>query len=189
LALKEDIKALKDELTTQEHLLENIIKSERFFKRNKRKIIAIIATIIVGIFYYVISDTIKQRNLVISNKAYRVLQQDPQNSEMIETLKSKNKPLFRLFTFQQAVKSNDTEALSQLSAQNSSDLVGELSLFYLGKTENVKILDDYIKLQKGYEFIKEGKMQEASLIFQTIPADSQLVSIINALEHYKPEVK
>jgi hypothetical protein len=189
LALKDNINALKDELTTQEQLLENIIKSERFFKKHKKKILTILVILVVGIIYYVISGNIKERNLIISNEAYSSLQQNPQNSEALETLKSKNKPLYRLYVFQEAIKNENTEVLEKLIAENSSDFVGELSSFYVGKTDNVRILDSYIKVQKGYELMKEGKVQEAGLIFQTIPADSGLMNIINALEHYQPEAK
>lgn len=189
MALKDNIKAIKNELTTQEQFLENIIKSERFFKKHKKKIIAVVVILIVGVIYYLVSDSIKKRNLLISNEAYSALQQNPQNSEMLEVLKNKNEPLYRLYIFQEAVKDNNTEALNQLVTQNNSNLIGELSLFYLGKAENVKVLDSFVKLQKGYELLKEGKAQEASVVFQTIPADSQLINIINALEHYQPEAK
>lgn len=189
MALKDNIKAIKNELSTQEQLLENIIKSERFFKKHKKKILTILVILIVGIIYYGISGTLKQRNLKISNEAYMSLLQDPQNSEMRDILKNKNQPLYRIYIFQEAIKGNNTEVLNELIAQNNSDLIGELSSFYLGKTDNINILDNYIKVQKGYELLKEGKTQEANLVFQTIPADSRLMDTINALEHYQPQAK
>ncbi|WNY98242.1 hypothetical protein SUSP_000660 [Sulfurospirillum sp. 'SP'] len=38
MGLKENIKAVKEEISTEEQFLEGMIKSERFFNRNKKYI-------------------------------------------------------------------------------------------------------------------------------------------------------
>lgn len=189
MALKDNIDTLKNELTTQGQFLESMIKSERFFKKHRKKLIILAVVIVLAILYYFVSGSIKQNNLIKSNEAYAVLQINPDDAKMLEELKSKNKPLFRLYTFQEAVKNNNTEVLNFLVAENSSDLIGQLASYQLGENANVTVLDNYIKVQEAYELLKDGKTQEANLILQTIPADSQLLNIINALTHYQPESK
>ena len=48
MAIKDDIDSIKEELNTQEQFLENIIKSERFFKKYKKIIIGALALGVIG---------------------------------------------------------------------------------------------------------------------------------------------
>ena len=55
MAIKDDIDSIKEELNTQEQFLENIIKSERFFKKYKKIIIGAVVLGIVGAAGYYIN--------------------------------------------------------------------------------------------------------------------------------------
>ncbi|MDR3346904.1 MAG: hypothetical protein LBS73_06990, partial [Campylobacteraceae bacterium] len=48
------------------------------------------------------------------------------------------------------------------------------------------ILENLIVLEEGYKLLKEGKSDEASIKFMTIPSDSSIINIARALEHYRP---
>ena len=59
MAIKDDIDSIKEELNTQEQFLENIIKSERFFKKYKKIIIGAVVLGIVGAAGYYINGALK----------------------------------------------------------------------------------------------------------------------------------
>ena len=62
MAIKDDIDSIKEELNTQEQFLENIIKSERFFKKYKKIIIAIAVLGVVSTAGYYINGVLKEKD-------------------------------------------------------------------------------------------------------------------------------
>ena len=60
MAIKDDIDSIKEELNTQEQFLENIIKSERFFKKYKKIIIAVAVLGVVSTAGYYINGVLKK---------------------------------------------------------------------------------------------------------------------------------
>ena len=166
MAFKENIKALQSELSAQEELLKNVIKSERFFKKHKRLIIVAATAVVVLLAIYGISGIVKASSLKASNEAYRTLLLFPTNEQALNVLKSKNKPLYRAFVFQEAAKSNDNATLQTLVDEDKTDIIGQLAAYVLGQDSD--IMRDFITLRGGYELIKEGKTDEASLKLMTI---------------------
>ncbi|MDR0666606.1 MAG: hypothetical protein LBF71_04255 [Campylobacteraceae bacterium] len=183
MALKENIKALQNELSAQEELLKNVIRSERFFKKHKRSIIAAAAVIVILLIAYGINGIVKESNLKASNEAYKTLLVFPTNEQALNVLKSKNKPLYRAFVFQEAAKNSDNAALQTLIDEDKSDIVGQLAAYTLG--HDSEIMHDFITLREGYELIKEGKTDEANLKLTTI-MNGALFEIARSLEHYQP---
>ncbi|MDR1975875.1 MAG: hypothetical protein LBQ18_02655 [Campylobacteraceae bacterium] len=183
MALKDNIKALQSELSAQEELIKNVIRGERFFKRHKRSIIAVVAIAAVLLVVYSINGVIKENNLKVSNEAYGTLLVFPTNEQAINTLKSKNKPLYRAFVFKEAAKNGDNTSLQTLIDEDSSDIIGQLAAYALGKESG--LMSDFVALQSGYELIKEGKSDEASLKLMTITSGA-LFELARGLEHYQP---
>lgn len=190
MALKENIEALKQELSAQEQLLENIIAGERFFKKHKKKIIVILALLIVLLIGYVSAKTIRSSNLKASNEAYKVLLSSPQDEQALSTLRSKNKPLYRAFVFKEASKSGDKETLKKLLSENNKDVIAALAAYELQESiSGDNILENFVVLKEGYELLKDGKAEEANLKFATIASDSVVMDVIRKLEHYQPTKK
>ncbi|MDR3346419.1 MAG: hypothetical protein LBS73_04505, partial [Campylobacteraceae bacterium] len=173
MALKENIEALKQELSAQEQLLENIIISERFFKKHKRAILSTAVVLLLLLVGYVGMKAVRANNLQASNEAYKTLLSNPADEEALSVLKGKNKPLYRAFVFKEALKNNDDEALRALTKEEKKDIISELAAYQL--QENIQgsnILENLIVLEEGYKLLKEGKSDEASIKFMTIPSDS-----------------
>ncbi|MDR0407682.1 MAG: hypothetical protein LBH45_02015 [Campylobacteraceae bacterium] len=188
MALKDDIKAIKEELSAQEQLLENIIAGERFFKKHKRTFVALVIAVVVLLIGYISLNTIKAVNLKASNEAYKTLLDNPNDEKALSSLKSKNKPLYRTFVFMEALKNDDNETLKTLLSEK--DIIADLAAYQI--QEDMKdnlIFEDFITLKDGYKLLKEGKTDEASMKFMTISPDSSIMSIVNSLEHYQPSLK
>jgi len=190
LGLKENINAVKEEITTEEQFLEGMIKSERFFKRNKKYIISALVLLALGAGGYAINDIMAGQRLKVSNAAYQALLKDANNSSALETLKAKNPKLYGMFIFETALAKGDVEALKSVSLSKEDPILADLATYQLSQLDaNAKpkgeLLSGMVLLQEGYELLKEKKIEEARLKFAQIEANSPLKQIAKNLEHYQ----
>lgn len=188
LGLKDDLKAIKTELSTEEQLIEKFIKGERFIKKYKYFILALILILILwylGIFIY---DKIKQSNIKQSNILYTKLIQDPKNLKLLEELKNKNINLYTIFLMSQNSSDqsdqNETAKLQEL-AQNSKVNVLLKNIIALDLGNKSLFLKDYDKILQAYDLLKQNKIDDAQILLSQIKDDSQFKQIANNLKHYQ----
>ena len=190
MGLQENIKAVKDEISTEEQFLEGMIKSERFFNRNKKYIISAFVLIVLGAGGYAINDVMSQQRLKVSNEAYQILLKDANNTSALETLKAKNPKLYSMFIFETALAKGDVDALKSVSLSKEDPILADLATYQLSQldenaTAKGELLSGLVMLQEGYELLKEKKVEEARLKFAQIDANSPLKQIAKNLEHYQ----
>lgn len=188
MGLKDDLKAIKTELSTEEQLIEKFIKGERFIKKYKYFILALILILILwylGIFIY---DKIKQSNIKQSNILYTKLIQDPKNLKLLEELKNKNINLYTIFLMSQNSSDqsdqNETAKLQEL-AQNSKVNVLLKNIIALDLGNKSLFLKDYDKILQAYDLLKQNKIDDAQILLSQIKDDSQFKQIANNLKHYQ----
>ena len=190
MGLKENIKAVKEEISTEEQFLEGMIKSERFFNRNKKYIISALVLLALGAGGYAINDVMASQRLKVSNVAYQALLKDANNTAALETLKAKNPKLYAMYTFETALAKGDIEALTQVSLSKDNPILADLATYQLSqldanKSPKGELLSGMVLLQEGYELLKEKKVEEARLKFAQIETNSPLKQIAKNLEHYQ----
>jgi predicted negative regulator of RcsB-dependent stress response len=190
LGLKENIKAVKEEISTEEQFLEGMIKSERFFNRNKKYIISALVLLALGAGGYAINDVMSSQRLKVSNAAYQALLKDANDTAALETLKAKNPKLYAMYTFETALAKGDIEALTQVSLSKDNPILADLATYQLSqldanKSPKGELLSGMVLLQEGYELLKEKKVEEARLKFAQIETNSPLKQIAKNLEHYQ----
>ncbi|CAD7289374.1 hypothetical protein LMG7974_01493 [Campylobacter majalis] len=183
MAIKDDIKSIKDELNAQEQFLENIIKGERFFKKNKKLIITFFTLIIVGLIGYFANNLIQTDKINKANEAYSKLILDPNNKEALNTLKQKAPSLYAIYKYKISSDNNDTEAIKSLIDEPIDSILKEF--FKLSLNEKSELGDDYNTLINGYNLLLQDKINEANVEFSKIPANSALQSIVKNLQHYQ----
>ena len=190
MALKENIEAIKKEIGTEEQFLEGIIKSERFFKRYKKRIItiAIVAVLVGGT--YATTCVLNENRLEVSNEAYNKLLKDPNDDVSKMLLKDKNERLYNFYRFQTALESNDIKTLKELSEYKKDPIISDLASYQLSSAEGKiatksELLSGFIALEEGYELLKKDKIKEAKLKFAQIDLNSPLKNVSNNLEHYQ----
>jgi len=190
LGLQENIKAVKDEISTEEQFLEGMIKSERFFNRNKKYIIAALVLLVVAAGGYAIKDVMAEARLKASNVAYQALLNDANNTAARETLQAKNPKLYTMYLFESALAKGDVEALKTVSLSKEDPILADLATYQLSQldenaTAKGELLSGMVLLQEGYELLKAKKIEEARLKFAQIDANSPLKQIAKNLEHYQ----
>ncbi len=197
LGLKENVEAIKKELSAEEQFLESVIKAEGFFKKYKKLLIALGVVVILAAAVYLISDFIKNRDLRISNEAFLVLQKDPSNKDALETLKSKNPKLFTLFSFSQAIKTDDPKKIEAIKDQITESLLKDLASYQSGAlSEDLNSLKSYTQkqnallkelavLDEAFLLFEEGKGDDARAVLQKIPVTSSLYQLAQSFSHYQ----
>ena len=199
MSLKDNIEAVKEELSTEEQLLESVIKAEGFWKKYKKIILTVVSIIFIAIVAKLISDYIKEKNINESNIAYAKLIKNPNDKDALNTLKSKNPRLYELYLFKEGAKSSDIAKLEELKSSINDGVLKDL-LSYQIDSISQKDLDSYsIKegailkelaiYESAYLLLKSGKIQEADKKLDTIPQNSPLYSLSQNLKNYRGENK
>ncbi len=197
LSLKENIDAIKDELTTEEKFLESMIKGESFFKKNKKLIILAGGAILVGALSSSLYNYKKEADLKESNVIYtKLLQKSDENLE--NKLKSKNPKLYTLYKFQTEVKTSDVTKLKELNKIIKDPILKDLVDYqidslskkdlmkYVGNNGSIK---EFALLQQAFIEMENKNYEKASEVLEFIPINSSLHQLSSALKHYNPKEK
>jgi predicted negative regulator of RcsB-dependent stress response len=189
LGIKENLQAVKEEISTEEQFLEGMIKSERFFKRNKKYLLAILVVCVVGSIGYSIQTMMEINRLKQSNEAYMTLLSDPNNAQALSLLKQKNEKLYTMYELQLALTTNDKDVLTRLS--NATDtVVSAIASYGLSQVDKQSVpkgelFAGMVALQEGYALLKDAKINEAKVKFAQIDINSPLKQVAQNLEHYQ----
>jgi len=185
MSIKDELNAVKQELSSDEKLLEQAFQLEKFYKKNKKLIIAT-AILVVGAFIgYKIYGVIQDSKLEAANSALLKLEKDPNNKEAISTLKENNYKLYNLYLYSIAANSADSKKLSEIKSSDS--LLNDLIAYHKGVIAKKPVDSIYYKdlsqVEKAYLLIKEGKKSEAKNILSTISQTSPVAGVARLLEH------
>ena len=186
MSLKDDITAVKQELSSDEKLLEQAFHLEKFFKKNKKIIIAS-AILLIGAFAgYKIYSYLQYSKLESANSALLALDKEPTNKEALAKLKDSNPKLYRLYTYSKAANSGDAKAIEAISSND--EFLNDVIKYHIGVASKKPADSEYYKnlsqVEKAYELIKAGKKAEAKNILVTIPKNSAVAGVARLLSHY-----
>ena len=184
MALDEDLKAVRKELSAQEKMLETFIKSERFLRKYKYIFLTIFILIIAYFIYSGIAQSMAETRLLKNNELYASLLEEPKNTEKIELLKQENPNLYALFIFSN--EGNFTAELEEIKNLNINPLLKELI-----SADSTQIANDSLFLRhfntllNAYDLLKQGNIKDANTLLSQIPLDSSLRALADNFRHYK----
>ncbi|WP_187648159.1 hypothetical protein [Nitrosophilus labii] len=157
MGVKENIEYIKEELSNEEKMLEQIVKAERFYKRHKKTLITLIFAAILGFMAYVGYELVREHNLKLSNEAYLKLLANPKDSEALKTLKEKNPTLYTVFEFREAIKNNDAKKLEEIASKDISIISN------IAKYQAASLLREQEKL-KSYQFDQKAILRDLAIL-------------------------
>ncbi len=188
MSIKENVDYIKSELSSEEKLLEGFVKSERFFKKYKNLLIALIVAIVIGSIIYFVKKSFDESNKYESNILLNNYLEKG-DEKVLQSLKDKNNSLYQIALYLKARQDGK-------SAEISLPILKELSEFELAKDKNdIEALDklsmkgdfllkDYALFNKALILTNEGKYQEAKDTIAKISNDSRTIELVNLLNHY-----
>lgn len=184
MAIKDDIKDVKERMDSQGQFLENIIKSELFIKKYKKPIVGTFIVVFLAIVVYLVVDYQKEAKFKKANESYSELILNPNDKEAAKKLQSLDKNLFTLFEFRQALDNNDSKKIDELSNLEGIDKLLKDIISYEAGKQSGEILSSYNAFMSGYAYLKEGNVEEANKEFINISPNSGLTQIVKNLRHY-----
>lgn len=188
MGLKDNLKAVKTELNTEEQFIENFIKGERFIRKYKFYIFALITILILWFAINCINNEINENNIKESNEIYTNLLHNPNNKELLNKLKDKNINLYTIFLMKEFSNNTDNNEFKQELQNLSKDLnINPLlrNIILVSLHEKSIFLKNYDKILQAYRLLKENKIEEADILLSQIKENSSLNQIAKNLKHYQ----
>lgn len=194
MSLKDNLQEVKNELSTEEKFLESSIKAERFFKKYKYPLIAVVVIIIAILVSLQAYDYMKKSKQIEANVAYNKLLKNPQDKEALESLKLNDENLYSLFIFREAINKQNTELLQKIVNEKKPFISSVASYELASKESNLNTLKEYAdsgnslrdlaSIETAYLMIKDGKYAEAKNVLDRVPSTSKLSMIAQTYKHF-----
>mgnify|MGYP003586082343 FL=1 len=188
MSLKEDVGYIKNELSSEEKFIENFVKGERFFKKYKTLIIAVVVILIIGLIGFTVKKSMDNSNKHDANIA---LSQFLENGDekALETLKNKNEKLYEVALFLQAKKDNKIASIElpllkelvKFQTATASNNIEELNSLSM---QNDFLLKEFALFNKALILVNEGKYEEAKKELSQISQTSKAYELATLLNHY-----
>lgn len=195
MSLKENMEAIKEELSSEEKFFESAVKTERFIKKYRKPLIfgtsALIIVTIVTIGYQMFMESKRDK----ANDALNVLLMNPSDETAKKQLLENNADLYDVWILSQAVAKGDPKMLEQLHGSKAF-AVADIAAYELAAIEqDPKKLESYTKMQgalykdlavieSALMMIRDGKLSEAHQKLQTIQENSPLYQVAQMVQHY-----
>ncbi|EAI4513493.1 hypothetical protein [Campylobacter jejuni] len=188
MGLKDNLKAVKNELNTEEQFIENFIKGERFIRKYKFYISAVVIILVVWFAGNFIISKINDYKTKEANEIYANLIQDPSNKNLLEQLKNKNTNLYTIFLLKENINDFNNTALQNELKQiynnaQTNTLLKNIIALSLG--DKSIFLKNYDKLLEAYKLLEQNKIEEANVLLSQIKENSSLSQIAKNLKHYQ----
>jgi hypothetical protein len=195
MSTSENIEFVKKELSNEEKFLETSMKLESFWKKYKILVFIVVIISIVATAIYFANDYLKTKDLIASNEAYSKLLENPEDSNSLEVLKTKNPKLYDVYIFQEAIKNHDIEKLKTISSKNINILSDLSAIENSMISKDIKsinnytykdkaILKDYAIVQEVFLLIENKEYEKAKTRLEAISLESQLSMFANHLRHF-----
>lgn len=185
LDFKKGLGYIKEEIDSNEKMLEGVFRLESILKKYKMPLIAIIVAIIVFTIGYSANSYYQENKQQELSSLYTLALQE--NKEAIAKLKESKSSLYDLYLFQKAVKEGDAEILNKLKDSKVAILAKfaeyQSASLDKNKTELENSTIDFAKLQVALLNIQEKNTNEARTMLEQIPDDSFVKEIAKELEH------
>ncbi|ADV47247.1 hypothetical protein [Nitratifractor salsuginis] len=186
MSLKEELNYVKEELSSDEKLLESAFKLERFYKKNKVAIWAVILVAVLGFGGKAIYGAYQEHLEAKANEALLRLEKNPADQAALKELESANPKLYALYRYSTAVDQGKVEPLKSLEGSEDPRLK-DLSTYHVAvlskKPGNSRYYHDLSLVEQAYEALKAGKKAEARSKLALIGENSPVAGIARLLRH------
>ncbi|EAI0205620.1 hypothetical protein E0Z44_05250 [Campylobacter jejuni] len=188
MGLKDNLKAVKNELNTEEQFIENFIKGERFIRKYKFYISAVVIILVAWFAGNFIISKINNYKTKEANEIYANLIQDPSDKNLLEQLKNKNTNLYTIFLLKENINDlNNTAFQNELKQIYNNAQTNTLlkNIIALSLGDKSIFLKNYDKLLEAYKLLEQNKIEEANVLLSQIKENSSLNQIAKNLKHYQ----
>lgn len=193
--LKENMQALKEELSSEEKFFESAVRTERFVKKYQKPMIVSVIVLLLGFGGSVVYQMIHDAKVERANTALNTLLMNPSDQNALKELSSQGGSLYELYSLSKALRDNDVKTLQTLQNASSSEVADIASYESAVLLKDTKALDVYSKKQGSiYQelavielavlSIQKGDSKAAHSTLASIKEDSAVYPLAQMLRHY-----
>ena len=187
MSLKENVSAIKEEISTQEQFFESFFKVEKFYKKYKLIIFTITGLVLAYFIGTAVLDYQKEQNAIVANNAYDKVLLDSKDNASIEILKQSNQKLLDIAIYQTSndkTKAIDVEFLKDIVTYNKAIEQNDInSLNSLILNPNF-VLKEFALFNKALILVNKKDYTSAKETLKMIPEQSAVASLASMLSHY-----
>jgi len=195
LSLKENMDALKEELSSEEKFFESAIRTERFVKRYQKPLIAVVVASLFAVGGAIGYQTYTKAKIESSNVAFNALLANPADTIAQQTLKNDNPALYDVWKLSQGISHNDITVLeglkkseafgvSDIAAYEAAAIKGDMQALDAYTKQQGALYKDLALLELAVSAIEKGDTVLAHQKISLIPEDSPLYTVAQSLSHY-----
>jgi len=192
VSISESIGQAKKELSGDEQILVSAFKLEKIYKKYKKVIWGAVIILLVFFTGNAVKNAMQEATLEKANEAFLVLQANPEDAKALQLLKDNNPALFELFSFAQAIKKNDANALASLS-QSKNEVISDSSKYaqkvLTNESADSALYKEIALLESAYLAIKAGDTKQAKIHLDSIDERSSIGLFASLLKHSIIKVK
>jgi hypothetical protein len=176
-------------------LEERMFFLERFYLRNKGKIISLSVASLLGIGSYFGYEAYLNYKKDIANKAYYNYTHGVDKEKSLEIIRETSPKLLTLIQFSEAIKSGEVSEIEKF-ANNENQTISDLATYQTASfnrdSETLNnysyregaIYKDLAVVSEAFSLIQSGKIDEAKQRLSFIEDTSALSKVKNILQHY-----
>lgn len=189
MSIKENLQVVKEEISSDEKMLESVFRIEAFIKKYKFLFIALIVAGLGWIAWLYASDYLKEQKAIKSTALMEKIQSNVEDESAWNELKKENAPLYEMMRFSYAIKNNNIQELEQMK-NSSNPFISSYSNYEVASlTENFSSLkdgdfSDLALLQEGYLLVSKKDYTQALSKLNGISNTSELKDFALRIGHY-----
>lgn len=195
MSLKENMEALKEELSSEEKFFESAIRTERFVKRYQKPLMAAVAASLLAVGGAIGYQAYTTSKIESSNAALNLLLANPADTKAEQTLKNDNPKLYDLWKLSRGISQNDVSILEGLKKSQAFGVADIASYESAAIKGDAKALENYTKqqgalykdlalLETAVGEINKGNTKAANEKIALIGENSPLYQVAQSLSHY-----
>lgn len=189
MSIKENLQVVKEEISSDEKMLESVFRIEAFIKKYKLLFIALIVAGLGWIAWLYASDYLKEQKAIKSTALMEKIQSNIEDENAWNELKKENAPLYEMMRFSYAIKNNNTQELEQMKISSNPFISSYSSYEVASLTENFSSLkdgdfSDLALLQEGYLLVSKKDYTQALSKLNGISNTSELKDFALRIGHY-----
>jgi len=195
VSLKENIEMVKEELNSEEQFFEKAVQTERFVKKYRTPLIAIVTATVLAVITASAYNLYTQNKIDASNTALNILLQNPADTAAKDELQNLNPKLYDVWTLSNALKTKDKAALNSLQSSKAL-VVADLAQYELAAMDNDEkalqnysqksgaLLKDLAVIEAAVLLIEKGEKEAAHNKLAMISLNSPVYKLAQSLSHY-----
>jgi hypothetical protein len=195
LSLKENVAMVREELNSEEKMLESAIKAEQFVKKYKNLLMIGAIVVALGIGANIAYEVKKEADTTSANAALSILQKNPSDADALQTLQTLNPDLYALWQLSQALENSDVAALKTLEDSKATAIADVAAYHAAVKERDIAALERYVlqpsaiykemaTLELAFLLMKNDRVDEARSKLETFSSESPLYRQAQSLLHY-----